>query len=80
LRWRAQQVCSADIEDERIGARQAQHRSREWDSSPAVGRWTGLVACRPAAPSGMTGRLYSEERHPSLDKQFYYRAATFFLP
>src|SRR5271168_5234027 len=44
------------IEDERISARQAQHRSREWDSSPAVGRWTGLVASshsisnpRPAA-------------------------------
>ena len=39
-----------------------------------------LQVCRPAAPSGMTGRLYSEERHPSLDKQFYYPAATFFLP
>src|ERR1700722_1342148 len=38
------------IEDERISARQAQHRSREWDSSPAVGRGTGLVASKASTP------------------------------
>src|SRR5271156_2028044 len=39
------------IEDERISARQAQHRSPEWDSSLAVGRWTGLVASKASIRS-----------------------------